>query len=352
MGEVKKLSLEKDMYPAAAEAGLTFQEFLETQDPSEKYLTDGGKETELSKLSAFERQLMANDIKVGSADASLVDSFFKTSSSSVLFPEYLSQQIQIGMRMGKMYAMISDVVSVTSNIEGGSYKSSEIDLDNTDLKHKRVAEGAAFPKATIRTKDKTIDLRKIGIEIDASYEAMRRMKANVLAAAMQVLGMRLSKDIVTEAINVLVNGDGNSNPASNVNTATSEALVYGDILKLLLTAEEGFEFDSVIAPKAVMEKILTISEFRDPIVAANWLTKGELTTPLGMRLKISEGVAANKILAFNKTAGIEMLQERGAQLVEADKIINRQIEGSVVSKVVGFGKLFANSAKIMSTVWS
>lgn len=350
--EVKKLNLEKDMYAQAAEAGQSFEEFLEAQDPSESYLKENGEQSELSMLSAFERQLMAYDIKVADGTASLVDSFFKTASSSVLFPEYLSQQILIGMRKGKMHAQISDMVSVTSKIEGGSFKGAEVDLDNTNVKQKRVAEGAEFPVAKIRTKDKAIDLTKFGIKIDASYESLRRMKANVLAAAMQVLGMRIAQDVVGGAVDALINGDGNSNPAGNVNTATSTEVTYADILALFMSADEGFEFDSVVASKSVMEKILTIAEFRDPLIASQWLTKGEITTPLGMKLKVSDQVPANKILAFNKTAGIEMLEERGAQLVEAHKIIDRQIEGSVVSKVSGFSKLFKNSAKVMSVVWS
>lgn len=142
--EVKKLQLEKEMYDEAREQGLSFAEFLEQQDPSEGYKKDSGASSELSELTAFERQLMAHDIKVGDGNASLVDQFFVTNASRVLFPEYLNQQILIGLRMGKLYAKLEDIVATTTQIEGASYKAAEIDLGKTDVKLKKVLEGAVL----------------------------------------------------------------------------------------------------------------------------------------------------------------------------------------------------------------
>ncbi len=349
--EPKKINLEKEMYDQARSEGLTFAEFLESKDTSEQYKTDGGKETELSAMSAFERRLMAEDIRVSGANASLVESFFKTTSSSVLFPEFVRQNVDFGMRQGRLHANVTDIVSTTSQIDSGAMKGIEVDLAASDLKHKRVAEAAAFPTAKFKTKEKSIDLKKIGVTIDASYEAIRRTKSNVFAAVLQVIGMQLNRDIVTEAVSVLVNGDGNSNPAANVDTDAPGIITYADILKLFMAADEGFEFTNLLAPREVMEKILTIAEFRDPLIASEFLTRGKPTTPLGLVMKVANGVAANKILAFNKTAGIEMIEEQGGQLVEVHKLIDRQIQGSVISKVIGFSKIFRQSATQMSIFW-
>ena len=73
------LRLEKGMY---GEAGRSFSQVLEAADPSENY-----RGTPLEGLDAFQRQLKRFDIRVKGAGSDLVDKFFSTSQSAVLFPE-------------------------------------------------------------------------------------------------------------------------------------------------------------------------------------------------------------------------------------------------------------------------
>jgi hypothetical protein len=333
------------MYSEAKKQGQSFNELLEQNDPSQNY--DG----ELAKLSAFERQLAANEIKVNSKDAALIDQFFATSNSKVLFPEFVSQKIQIGMRLGRRAARLEDVVSVTNTIDSNSYNTSEIDLDYTDVKYKRVVEGGNFPVAKFRTKEKAVTLYKVGLKIDASYEALRRMKASVLSVALVAMGIKLGQDLTYEALLTLLNGDGNSNPAGNINSAVTGNLTFDDLLELDFAFDDGFDPDLVIGNKSAIKKVLKITEFKDPAIAADFLTKGEATTPFGLNFKTNNRLPDGKLLGINKISGIEMLEEKGGQLVEADKIIDKQIQGSVISKVVGFSKIFKNSANTLTYVW-
>ena len=73
------LRLEKGMYN---EAGRSFTQVLEREDPSEQY-----KGTALEGLDAYQRQLKRFDIKVKGAGSDAVEKFFATSQSAVLFPE-------------------------------------------------------------------------------------------------------------------------------------------------------------------------------------------------------------------------------------------------------------------------
>ena len=77
------VKLEKGMYN---HMGRTFSQVLEEQDPSEQY-----KGTAIEGLDAFQRQLKRFDIKVKGAGSDIVDKFFATSQSAVLFPEYIGQ---------------------------------------------------------------------------------------------------------------------------------------------------------------------------------------------------------------------------------------------------------------------
>jgi HK97 family phage major capsid protein len=345
MPPIKQLKLEKEMYTEAKSLGIGFGDLLEKLDPSESYT---GK---LGKMTAFQRQCAQLGLKTSGRDAALVEAFFSTTASKVLFPEYIAQQLLIGLKKGRRSATLADIVSVTNQIDSTSYKTMEIDLDNTDVDYKRTAEGAKFPVAKVRTKEKAITLYKIGTKLEFSYEAIRRMKLNVLGAALQVLGTKLGQDLVYEGLEVLLNGDGNSNSAGNVNSATTGAIVYGDLLNLDFVFEDGFEPDMIVANKAAMKKILSVSEFINPLIASDFLTKGQGVTPFGLALKVNNKLPDGKLLALNKIGGLEMLEEKGAQMVEVDKIIDRQLQGSIISKVVGFSKIFKSSANTLTFNW-
>ena len=74
----ENLKLEKGMY---GHGGKTFSQTLEELDPSENY-----RGTPLEGMDAFQRQLKRFDIHVKGAGSDMVEKFFHTSDSAVLFP--------------------------------------------------------------------------------------------------------------------------------------------------------------------------------------------------------------------------------------------------------------------------
>ena len=97
------LKLDKGMYQ---EAGSTFSQVLERQDPSEQY-----KGTSLEGLDAFQRQLKRFDIKVKGAGSDVVEKFFRTADSAVLFPEYIARSVRQGMEEGDILPHITAAVT-------------------------------------------------------------------------------------------------------------------------------------------------------------------------------------------------------------------------------------------------
>ena len=87
--QFENIKLEKGMYH---EGGRSFTQVLEKLDPSEQY-----KGTALEGMDAFQRQLKRFDIKVKGAGSDMVDKFFATTQSSVLFPEYIARAVTVGM---------------------------------------------------------------------------------------------------------------------------------------------------------------------------------------------------------------------------------------------------------------
>jgi len=79
------IKLEKGMYNIR---GKSFTEVLESLDPSENY-----RETNLNGLDAYQRQLKRFNIKVSGPNCDKVEKFFTCTDSAVLFPEFISPQL-------------------------------------------------------------------------------------------------------------------------------------------------------------------------------------------------------------------------------------------------------------------
>jgi hypothetical protein len=161
------------------------------------------------------------------------------------------------------------------------------------------------------------------------------MKINVFAVTMKVIGRNIAQDKIKDAIDVLINGDGNSNPIGTVSAATAGTLAYIDVVNL----EEAFEhFDPnlMLSSRDMRVKYKTLAEYKDKNGPA-------MPEP---PLK-SAGMPAGKIIALDNKAALEEVYEKGGSLVEYDKIIDKQLENAVISEVSGWSILFRDAAKML-----
>ena len=167
------VKLEKGMYH---EAGRSFTQVLEKLDPSEQY-----RGTAMEGLDAYQRQLKRFDIRVKGAGSDLVDKFFSTSQSAVLFPEYIARAVKVGMEEANI---LPDITATETLIEGMDYRSiTSAPEDEKQLK--QVAEGAAIPQTTVRTRDSLVKLHKRGRMLVASYEAIRFQKLDLFSVTLR-----------------------------------------------------------------------------------------------------------------------------------------------------------------------
>lgn len=109
--QYENVKLEKGMY---GQNGRSFLKVLESLDPSENY-----KGTALEGLDAFQRQLKRFDIHVKGAGSDMVEKFFHTSESSVLFPEFVSRVVRQGMESD----ILPDITATVTNFDGMDYRS-------------------------------------------------------------------------------------------------------------------------------------------------------------------------------------------------------------------------------------
>lgn len=330
----KTINIDKSMYNRR---GKTFSQVLEELDPSTNY-----KNTPLEKLDAFGRQLKRFDIRVSGVQSDMVEKFFQTSSSAALFPEYVSRAIKLGMEYADA---LPDITATVTKIDGMDYRSIVSDPDDDTRSLKVVSEGAFLPQTTIKTQESLVKLLKRGRMLVSTYEALRFQRLDLFTVTLKQIGAYIARTQLADAVNVLVNGDGNSNGAKVINASASGTLKYTDLVRLW-TELTPYELNTLLVPTALMEKILAMPEMQDSQATLDFHGTGRMITPMGAKLIHVPTLDSDKIVGIDKTCALEMVQA-GDVLVDYDKLIDRQLERAAVSVISGFAKLFNDASVVL-----
>lgn len=333
MSNYDNIKLEKGLY-----SGGNFTKTLESIDPSENY-----KGTALEGLDAYQRQLKRFGIKVSGSGSDVVEKFFRSSDSAVLFPEYVSRAVRQGLEQADI---LPGIVASTTLIDGMDYRSITSVPTEDEKELKIVKEGAFIPETTVHTKDNLVKLKKRGRSLVASYEAIRFQRLDLFTVTLRQIGAYISRTLLKDAVDVIINGDGAENAASVVTSETAGTLTYSDLVNFW-NGFDPYELNTVIAAPELMARMLNMEQFRDAAAGLNFHGKGEMITPLGAKLLKSSAVESGKIIGLDKTAALEMVKA-GEVMTEYDKLIDRQLERAVISCTAGFAKIFDGASKVLS----
>ena len=328
------VKLEKGMY---REAGRTFSQVLEKLDPSEQY-----KGTALEGLDAFQRQLKRFDIRVKGAGSDLVDKFFSTSQSAVLFPEYIARAVKVGIDESNI---LPEITATETRIDGMDYRSIT-SVPEDEKKLKRVAEGAAIPQTTVKTQSSLVRLHKRGRMLVASYEAIRFQKLDLFSVTLRQIGAQIGRMHLEDAVNVILHGDGNDNPAAEVDVKTAGTLTYDDLLTFW-NGVEPYQLNTLLVGSDTMVKLLSLSQMQDAAAGLTFHGTGKLITPMGAKVLRSSAVPAGKIIGLDKHYALEMVKA-GDVSVEYDKLIDRQLERAAITTISGYAKIFADASQVLA----
>lgn len=333
MANFENISIEKGMYQGKG----SLTDVLEKLDPSDNY-----KGTSLDGLDAFSRQLKRFDIKVSGKGSDCVEKFFQTSNSAALFPEYVSRAVRQGMERADV---LSDIVATVTDIDGMDYRSITSVPSEDDKSLKIVGEGAKIPQTEVKTRENLVKLHKRGRMLVASYEALRFQRLDLFTVTLNQIGAYIARAQLKDAIDVIVNGDGNSNSADVVNVSSIGSVAYADLIKLWSSLAP-YELNTILAPTAQMEKILQIAQLQDANSGQNFHGTGKMITPLGAKLIHAPELADSKIVGLDKNCALEMVQAGGV-VTDYDKLIDRQLERAAVTCTAGFSKIFTQASVAM-----
>lgn len=324
------IKLEKGMY----NLGLT--KALESIDPSEAY-----EGTELSGLDAYERQLKRFNIKVKGQNSDVLDSFFKTTDSAVLFPEFVKRSVLQGM---ESCTVLQSIVATVTNVENNDYRTIKATTDATP--GNAINEASDLPKTTIQTKSNLVAMKKRGRVIASSYEALRHKRLDLFAVMLRRIGADIARAQLSDAVDVLQNGDETGNAAELVSAVSTSGIAYADLVELW-GSFTNCEPNVILANTKVMQALLGIKELQD-VQTLNSFKGAETTlTVLGARLCRVNSIANDILLALNKDDALEMVMLMDGLVVDSDKMIDKDLSRSSVTSTVGFAKISQDSVKQM-----
>lgn len=332
MAIYENISLEKGMY-ANRDKSLTA--VLEELDPSVNYIG-----TSLEGLDAFSRQLKRFDIKVSGAGSDKVEKFFQTSDSAALFPEYVSRAVAQGIQEADV---LSSIVATKTNIQGLDYRSITSTPNDEDKNPAVVNEGAFIPETKVSTQENLVKLKKRGRMLVSSYEALRFQRLDLFTVTLKQIGAYIARAQLKDAVDVLLNGDGNSNPCSAISSAEAGKLTYADLVSLWAGLSP-YELNTILAPTSAMTKLLATSELKDSNAGQAFHGTGKMVTPLGANLIHTQAITDNLIIGMDKNCALEMVVAGEIQ-TDYDKLIDRQLERAAITSIAGFAKIYKDAAK-------
>jgi len=323
------IKLDKGLYTT----GGSFTQALEAADPSENY-----RGTALEGLDAYERQLKRFGIRVSGAGSDRIEKFFTSGQTAALFPEYIARAVRQGLERADQ---LESIVAATTFVEGLDYRS----VSNSTTGADPAAEADELPVTLVKTKSALVNMKKHGRVLSASYEALRYHRLDLFTVALRQIGADIAKAVLADAVDVLIDGDGNTGTAAGTVSMAGGSLAYGDLIALW-NSFDPFTMTTILAGADGVSAILAMQEMRDSCAGLDFHGTGRLVTPLGAELLKSAAVPAGTIVALDKNCALERVLA-GDIVTDYDKLIDRQLNRAAISSTVGFAKIFPAAAVVM-----
>ena len=328
----------RDHYTEAESRGLTLSELLECEeyDP-----TLAG-----CPLDAFERQLALAGVRLGGKSPTTVEQFYQ--QAPALLPEFMLREVKKGQAMRPE---LGRLIANSTNVASNSYTPFFVDTsDDTKFSLRPIGDGAAVPQLLVTEQNHAVKVADYGLALKTSYKALRYRSSSQFRVLLWYIGFRIQSDKIALVVDTIINGDGNSNGASVVNTAVSATLDYDDLISLWAQFSP-FEMNSIVCHIDQMKTILTLAEFKDPMAGYRFQNSGDLFSPLGARLVRCDDVPSDYVLGLDSRFAVEEVITQPLT-IEYDKIIEQRFEEAVISESVTYAKVIKEASVVMDSVWT
>lgn len=308
-------------------------------------ITENEKLKELSPLN-----LVMRDAGITKRDemGKIMDTAYTSGgmeSNEWLFPAFVETTMREALYGTDIIQYLTNTsISVDSNI----VKSPSIDLKSDEnkraIKKMRVAEGADLPLAKIKIGEKAISLWKYGRAIEVTYEAMRRMRIDLVSKHLSAIANDIAFQTLDEAVDVLQNGDGNDNAATKLGTVASVATLDADTLVGLMMdyfMANHFAADTLVASPDIVKKLVGMTF--DPSLSAGAATRLTFSTPQLANQNLNILFSAvpkiggkDVIMLSNRSNTLTRYEENGSNIQEAQSFARNQTRLMTISENSGY----------------
>lgn len=418
--ELLRANRDGSLYRKAAETGMNLSNFLADEDEKAQVQFGGYRDG----LDPFQRLIMLSGIRTRSVPgrgvwANEMGAFFEHEDARSLIPEWIARQWRrvrdpfgklgvgsdIGMGIAGPYGDVnrdpndpqqrafygsdmlglgtvmrpyydeamarasqiapavplSEVVAMTTPVDGDAYRAFYLTDVTAQERLVRVGQAAELPRARLTGGDHTIRLYKYGRAIEISYESLRRMPIDLVAFHIARIAVQSEVDKLATVMDVALNGDGNSNSATNFNLTTLDAAATAGTLTLKgwlafkMKFLNPYQLTTALVQSAValQLQLLNTGSANVPLVAIQQQSFFGGFRPINPLLNevVALGITADaptlKVLAMDARFAIQRLVENGSDIDEVERFVLRQTQALTMSEVEGYAVLDANASKTL-----
>ncbi len=348
------------LYSELGKRGISLSEWLEEADPAQNYTG------ELAKMDAYQRQLYFAGIKTRNVKdkgvfSDNVSRFFQSNvpGSQVLFPEFINRIMRQPMIAPDILPFI---VATTTSINTTSYRTIYTNETESDRRMYRVDQGADLPFTFLKTQERDVRIYKYGRILRGTYEYFENVTIDLFSILLSRIALQANLDKASAAVDVIINGDGNSNPAASYNQSdldTGLTMTYAGYLAFCLKFWP-YSLTTLVGNAVSVVKFLTMAKPNvDPLQILAFLQNGtlpavsvDLPQPLlgNVSLVYLPDAPDGTLAGIDKRFALEQIVRNGSNLVETDRHIQNQTNDVAISEKVGFAKIFAEATKLW--VWN
>lgn len=336
---------------------MSLSEYLESKDPSD--INPEGER--VSKYDAFDRVMMAMDVKLSGTGAFTLEKLMST-GTEMMVPELIKREVEAGMAMGS--TSYKDLVATEVPTDQSTYHPIYIPDQNLSTNKNRkdkslskrasIAKGGEFARFSLRHREKDVIIGDYGRVIEAPYSMLKGKAWPDLKIFFQILGAQIAVDKMFDIYDLGISGDGTVGAATDLFDGTSGTLSYADLVHAYTAFGEPFVLNAFMCPQQSHEAILTMPQFQDPLSGWEFQKSGKPVTPMGAVLKEVGATPGGTptgtvIVAIDKRFAIREVISQGL-MVESSKIIERKFEQAVISEESAFS-IIADGA-IHRIVWT
>lgn len=290
----------------------------------------------------------------GISGKSIINDFTTSGASEWLLPAFIDTRLRETVAGNSMLSYVS---TMTSGIDGLTVLGATLDLVN-DVKNKdaakmkRVAEGADLPLAKFGLSESSIRLYKRGRAVEATYEALKYLRVDLFAKAIDSIANDVADQQMGDAISVIVAGDGNDNAITTLaTTATADLIVVDDLLNAIIAFQTKAKkpITTLLADIEFFKQLYKMTYKTDEVSGAEMrfmintpqYSAQEVNLIFDERVPLIGGKKA--VLMLNKDDALVKYLSNGSEIRELSKNIRNQTQLGTISETANFGKFNKNS---------